>query len=253
MKKFFILAITAVMAMTFSACQSSCERCNKIAEMQAELASLNQQLYTPEAISNEGSTEYLEMLEKRDSLKNQIDVLIQHDCDLPPEKVKNIEYTFGSFIGTYSGEMKANVVHGKGVFEGTFIGNSEIPMRYEGEFAWGELDGQGVYETVSLSGVSTRKEGEFKDNSFVYGIVTKTQEGGPNHKDEGEFRNEQLYNGKYTITNASGQIIDCGTYENGVLTYSAKEEQKKENNEKVKDWYSNQANNIISDIFDHIF
>ncbi|MGN0618144.1 MAG: hypothetical protein ACI4J7_03900 [Ruminiclostridium sp.] len=257
MKKFIILVMAIAIALTLSSCNKggevlggvfgqTCDKCEKIAELQAEAEELAEKLNTREATLHEGSAEVVDNEERLDSINEQISVLMQHDCPLPPEKVTNVEYVLGKYNGTYTGEMKAGVAHGKGSFEGIYHKNKFITLKYDGDFVGGELEGYGVYilEDSQVNHI-IHYEGEFHSNCLTGQATEIETYGKTTTEKKGEFKNGRFMNGEYTEKDSSGVITDYGTYKDGNISYSAKTEQEKKRNQ--------QQAEFIIDVFDWIF
>lgn len=257
MKKIIILVMAIAIALTLSSCSKggevlggvfgqTCDKCEKIAELQAEAEELGKKLSTKEAALHEGSAEVVDNEELLESINEQIAILVQHECPLPPEKVTNVEYVLGEYNGTYTGEMKAGVAHGKGTFEGTYRNNKNITLTYEGDFVGGKLEGCGVYIlTDSNLNHTIRHEGEFKSNHFTGKGTEINSWKDKSTERKGEFENGRIVNGEYTETDASGKITDYGTYKNGEIVYSAKIEAERKRDQ--------QQAEFITGIVDWIF
>lgn len=251
MKKILCALTILSMIISITACNAKCEKCDKITELQAEADELREFLENYN-VAQEGTAEDIGAQERLASIKEQLVVLAQHECSLPAEKVKNVEYKLGDYSGTYTGEWKSGVAHGQGSFEG--VDNYNNTLTYEGEFIGGELTGYGVYNSVGASsGNEQYYEGDFVENQFhgdgflrqTYAeeIVEKT----------GKWVKSKFITGEYTVKDRYGNVTDYGTYEDGVLTYSAEIEASKKRDEEIKKQSEQNATNFIVGVFDGLF
>lgn len=259
MKKIKIIALVIAIILSLTACgnggllSKNCEKCEKIAEMQAEIEKLSEPpADKKEAALHEGSAEEYLNEERLVSLEEQIAILVQHDCPNPPDKVTNAEFSIDSYNGTYTGEMKAGIPLGKGRFDGVYYENEKATLVIEGNFIGSKLDGEGMkLKKNDAIGAELLLEGEFDNDRLVNG-TKRSKNTSVTLEYKGEFRNNEFYNGEYTEIAPDGTIKDYGTYENGKVTYSALAEARRQQAEQAEKELEKKKGEFISGIIDWI-
>lgn len=261
MKK-FICIISAVLMMTaFSSCekssgglfQKSCDKCDRIIKIQERINELS--IDQSENADMEGSAEYEKNSNELYDLREQLNVLLQHDCPLPIENVKNKEYRYGDFTGKYTGEWKSNAPHGSGTYEGTDDGG-HMTMYYSGDWNFGNIEGYGEYElSNSLSNCDISYKGDFVNNSYN-GRGEFYQNIHMNRDDcitiiNGEFKNGKLVSGDFQEADQNNNITDYGTMQGAgwTKTSSAKADAEAERQRQAQQQIEDQLYDAAGEFF----
>lgn len=261
MKKIVCIISAILMITAFSSCgkssgglfKKSCDKCDKIIEIQERIDGLSTQL--SESADMEGSNEYTKNEEELYSLREQLDMLLQHECPLPVENVKNKECRVGVFTGKYTGEWKSNAPHGKGTYEATDDGG-HLTMYYSGDWTFGNIEGYGEYELYnSLSNCDISYKGYFENNNYN-GRGEFYQNIHMNRDDcitriNGEFKDGKLVSGDFQEENQNGKITDYGTMQGAgwTKTSSAKADAEAERQRQVQQQIEDQLYDVAGEFF----
>ena len=151
-----------------------------------------------------------------------------HADDLPPEAAQGpvftaeitVRFPHADRTGTYTGEMRDGLAHGKGSF--TSVNADGISWTYEGAWENGAMNGLGIL--TWSDGVSY--EGYYKDNQPYDGKWVV--DGAVIYK--GGFRmcpecGLSVFHGMGELTNRLGRTIYKGEFDNGLLKESSEERQ----------------------------
>ncbi len=256
MKKVMCIIMVMVITISLSACnigEKKCKKCEQIVEMQAKIEELN--AYVHANRNMEGSREFDSKEEELEQLRNQLSILLQHDCPIPSKNVENMEYRIGDYIGTYTGEWKSNAPHGKGTFKGK-TDNEKCEIYYSGDWVNGNFEGYGEYAVYDYFNNNERAyKGEFKNNYF-HGTGSFYENIHMNVDDcmiwvEGEFENGKLVYGTFTEADQNGKTTDYGTMEgpNWTKTSSAKAEAEERYKQELKQKTGEAIGQILGRLF----
>lgn len=243
------LIISIIFCMS-SGCSKSCETCEGLAEVMAEIAECKEIINAPENTGeNEGSLESLEAEKRLDSLLGQYVTLSKHDCSMPIEKVSNKEYNWiaTDTVGTYTGEWKSFGPCGSGTYQ--YEENGRI-LEYAGDWEYGVLNGHGEYITYkkyegrAVANYYLEYEGDFVDGRFS-GEGTITEPYGLNSYFEtellmtisGTFSDSSLTgSAEYVVYDNEGNLFDFGYVDkNRIIIQSERKEQYEERVQKQTD------------------
>lgn len=119
----------------------TCEICDKIAEKQAEL----QTVLARNADNTLVYPEYGVWDLQVSTLSGELQLLKDHECNMPVRTVKNQEYSYGRYTGTYTGEWKSTAPYNNGTFSGSYReGGTQYDCVYSGEWSAGAPNGVGA-------------------------------------------------------------------------------------------------------------
>lgn len=257
MKKRLCFLTAIIMMSTFSACgnvgNQSCEKCDKIVEIQSRIDELSVNI--SKNADMEGSYEYDKNEEELYSLREQLDLLLQHECSLPAENVTNQECRLGVFTGKYTGEWKSNAPHGSGVFEGT-DDSGNLTMYYSGGWEFGTIQGYGEYELHnSLNNSDISYKGDFRDNKYdgsgVYYQNLHMNSDKCITIIDGEFSEGILVTGDFQEKDQNGNLTDYGTMQGSgwTKTSSAKADAEAKRQQQVEDQFYDAASEFFNAIW----
>jgi hypothetical protein len=97
-------------------------------------------------------------------------------------------------IGTYKGEMKDGLAHGKGIYTSSHKGKTgNYKYLYKGSFVNGLKHGKGT-QIIHLPTYVLKYQGSFKDNEkHGYGITINKYKGKLEQKYIGEYKNGYIH------------------------------------------------------------
>lgn len=150
----------------------SCPTCNEILDLQQEL-----QVVLAENEDNSLTfADYEQWNIKVATLSNELQLLKDHACDMPVRKVKNQEYAYGRYTGSYTGEWKSTAPCGEGVFSGSYMeGSTQYVVSYSGEWSGGAPNGTGSmiqHREYLDAGSQENWSSRLYEGAFVNGKLT---------------------------------------------------------------------------------
>lgn len=272
---YFITVIIVCTAFILTGCaEKKCEVCEQIGKLQTELSELDAYLQSSDAVLMEGSYEVEEKNERADSIRAQLQTMMNHECKTPVVNVTDQDYDWWGVSGKYTGEWKSTYPCGNGSFSGKHdYENGSVTVDYSGEWSGGMPNGTGELTRTSsfeYTGRPTSKiyKGQFL-NGYLNGIgyysedFTTTTFVIPS----GNFRNNHLDGeAEYIQYNIDGSLYDRGTVvgtlkntNNGIdyhmeITYSERTElEKKRAEEEARQAEQDAADFIVDSIGDMFF
>lgn len=238
-KKFWKIAvpafvlIAAVLLFRGTGQSHSCPDCDEILNLQEQL----QEVMAENEDDSLILADYERWNAKVSTLSNEIQLLKDHECDMPIRKVKNQEYAYGRYEGTYTGEWKSTAPYGEGVFSGSYrTGATQYMVSYSGEWSGGAPNGTGSlmqHREYVGSGSQENWNSWLYEGTFANGKLTGS---GWSSMESSTGDHVEYYNGVYRDGFLQGQADflqyrDGKLYDKGVVEglhyvpiYSARQE-----------------------------
>ena len=150
----------------------SCPSCDEILGLQEELQTV--------LAENEDNSltfdAYYRWNIKVATLSNEIQLLKDHECNMPIRQVKNQSYAYGRYEGSYTGDWKSTAPYGEGVFSGSYReGDTQYVITYSGEWAGGAPNGTGSmmkHREYLGAGSQENWKSWLYEGAFVNGALT---------------------------------------------------------------------------------
>ena len=191
----------------------SCPACDEILGLQQDLQEV--------LAENEDNTLTFDDYERWDikvsTLSNEIQLLKDHECDMPIRNVDGQEYAYGQYAGSYTGDWKSTAPCGEGVFSGSYRkGDTQYVITYSGEWAGGAPNGTGsmmMHREYLGAGSRENWESRIYEGTFVNGALTGKGWSGTESSTGDRF---EYYGGVYRDGFLEGQV-DFLQYRDGEL------------------------------------
>ncbi len=150
----------------------SCPSCDGILGLQEELQAV--------LAENEDNSltfdDYNRWNIKVTTLSNEIQLLKDHECNMPIRQVEGQPYAYGRYEGSYTGDWKSTAPYGEGVFSGSYReGDTQYVLTYSGEWAGGAPDGTGAmmkHREYLGAGSQENWKSWLYEGAFVNGALT---------------------------------------------------------------------------------
>lgn len=150
----------------------TCPDCDEILVLQEEL----QEALAENADNSLTFDDYYRWNIKVTTLSNEIQLLKNHECNMPVRQVKNQPCAYGVYEGSYTGDWKSTAPYGEGVFTGSYWeGDVQHVLTYSGEWAWGAPNGTGsMVEHREYRGTGSMENWKswLYEGTFVNGALT---------------------------------------------------------------------------------